>query len=446
MGIKSANNNWFGTRKWFGCILKDQNSIDKHTTWSYDVKQFPVDTDGHLNSASATGDVMVLTNPYATSAAVVAAVSGVFKYHTHYDDGSGRDLSAMSSGRVVKVTMYAEASAMTSSIPSTKYINFPYIASGDWLHYAKGKTNYGLAGSSVFDAWGYDSEVLAEGQSGTAFSSTPAHPTMFMASSRVTSSDSNHGVNWIDNYPRLKSSPNQNGESMPQECFCCWGWRVEMSNSYPRQTLLRITEVPPDASGGGGQAFFEFRGGANLKAVIEEKCWWHPQLDPCEKVERLLTQGVRTEGPTGTATPTVGFASFHFRKYTPPSMEISMHTYYIEKKEMDDFCGDTSNWGPGLGVVRDGPGQTPGTATCGKHLQFQSEHIPINGLNVTGRQYTMNDLRLHLGLPRNADESASQLLKEIHEDGGAMIQLARDCAEVINKQLGMITIDPHYKC
>lgn len=223
MSIKAGANNNFGSLKWFGCFVKDENLIDEAVAWSYDVKQLAVNAAGHLNMPSSLPDIQVITNPYATSAALVSAVSGAFKYHTYYDDGTNGDVSAMISGEVDKYGLYAEASAFASSVAATSYYHFPFVPSGDWLHYAKGKTNYRLAASSTFERWTsnsgeVNSVVLPD------FSATSGNPHFFATSAEAfQASSSEHGVNWVDNFPRTLAS---NSAATEQECKCCFAWKM----------------------------------------------------------------------------------------------------------------------------------------------------------------------------------------------------------------------------
>ena len=218
MSIKAGANNNFGSLKWFGCFVKDANVIDEAMAWSYDVKQLAVDSANNLNMPSSLPDIHVITNPYATSAALVSAVSGAFKYHTYYKDGSDLDPSAMTSGEVVEYGLYAEASSFASSVASTSYYHFPFVPSGDWLHYAKGKTNYGLAGSSTFERWGLDSGETTS-KLVDSFSSVSGNPHMFATSAEAFPTSSLDGAYWIDNFPRFQAS-----NSEDKYCKCCLAW------------------------------------------------------------------------------------------------------------------------------------------------------------------------------------------------------------------------------
>tara|TARA_R110000765_G_scaffold207284_3_gene312357 strand:+ start:475 stop:1893 length:1419 start_codon:yes stop_codon:yes gene_type:complete len=223
MGIKSSTDNNFGAKKWFGCFLKDANTVDEAMAWSYDIKQLAVNSANNLNMPSSLPDIHVITNPYATSAALVSAVSGAFKYHTYYDDGSNSNTSAMTGGKVEKYGLYAEASAFASSVAATSYYHFPFVPSGDWIHYAKGKKNYGLAGSSTFERWTYGEEDSDISVLVPNFSATSGNPHMFATSAQAyPANGSMHGAHWVDNYPRFQAS-----NSEDKKCICCFAWSIE---------------------------------------------------------------------------------------------------------------------------------------------------------------------------------------------------------------------------
>ena len=455
MGIKSADNNWFEGYKWFGCFLKDTNAVDNHTAWSYDIKQLPVTVSGHLDMPSSLGAIRVVTNPYATSAAAVAAVSGVFKYHTHYDDG---ETSAL---RATKVTMYAEASAMTSSVASTKYFHFPYVPSGDWLHYAKGKTNYGLAGSSIFEGWHYEAEeVYADSKRLNTFSSTLAQPHLLMASGKSDSSGSNHGVNWVDNYPRGKVSSSQGAAPGGYECKCCHGWSLHLSNGAN-------ISVKTNEEG----SYLHLNAHLRVAAADKTGCGAEPlaaintYLKRGEQPDHLrATLGANSTSPSPTAFAGgfggMGLSTNHRGisevqdTSDSPSFDIQMAIIHSECREEDGECDKDY-------VSYATPQTNPGTSPPPSMLCFGFLHkytfrvgLYDTGSTTMGARLTepqkmqglRKDLKLESG--HGVSDSEGDCRKAIENSDDAQSKIADLCTTLVNAKLAANPnlIDIYFKC
>ena len=442
MGIKSADSNWFGTHKWFGCFLKDANALDKHTVWNYDVKQFPVDTDGHLMTTSSGPDLRVITSPYATSAAVVSAVSGAFKYYTHYDDGSNLDLSAMTTGEVLQYNLYVEASAITSSIASTEYYHFPYVPSGDWLHYAKGKTNYGLAGSSIFNSWDYaaigDSPVLP------LFSATSARPHVYMASAEVNGT--RHGSNWKDNYPRNPDEQLNNPAHI--ECRCCEGWKVKIHNY--RLNIVKYQNPTGVA--------LKSNGYVSLKVASKGACLSDAVL--CAMVEKRLVIPFGCNESVDTANESA--------KQTAAGCDVDVNGHGARLKvdscdwgtiamEIGGDCNPPPSGGGGGGGGYPGYGSShpaPPVILCGKPLMSTSYTASLEAISnqdLIGPFKTIGELRKAMGLPSGPAwdaESHTDIFDRIRRDGNASLREVIESAVAgqVNAALANITIHQAYKC
>ena len=333
MSIKAGANNNFGALKWFGCFVKDENLLDEAMAWSYDVKQLAVNAAGHLNMPSSLPDIQVITNPYNTSAALVSAVSGAFKYQTYYDDGTNGDVSAVLSGDVDKYGLYAEASAFASSVAATSYYHFPFVPSGDWLHYAKGKTNYRLAASSTFERWTsnsgeVNSVVLPD------FSATSGNPHFFATSAEAfQASSSEHGVNWVDNFPRTLDS---NSAATEQECKCCLAWKISSKGGGVLSVGKRTF------TGHSTQYWLKLNISVSMDMARRIGC-----DDPCgEAMKAVGITGVSTPGAGGPPTATGGASTS-----SKPGASISRVSFSNSNSEVTKLphlnCGGGSSQSPG---------------------------------------------------------------------------------------------------